>query len=165
MKQTTLFLRLRRLMAAAVLALAASFSFAADDQTVLHLLFTDGTSTWFLLDEKPVLTFTDSQLEVTSSTVSASYDFADILEYRFADLTTALQPLPEKAVRFVRTANDEVVVYGCKATAVALYDLAGRRLPASVSSQADAVRISLRALPAATYILHLNRQSIKLMKR
>ncbi len=57
------------------------------------------------------------------------------------------------------------MVYGGKATSVALYDLAGRRLPASVSSQADAVRISLRALPAATYILHLNQQSIKLMKR
>ena len=165
MKHLFPLLRLRRPVAAAVLALAASLSFAADDQTVLHLLFTDGTSTWFLLDEKPVLTFTDYQLEVTSSTLSASYDFTDIQEYRFADLTTAMQPLPEKSVRFVRTANDEVVIYGCTATAVALYDLSGRRLPADVHPQADAVRISLRALPAATYILHFNQQSVKLIKK
>ena len=156
-----------RPLVAATLALVFAVlpAWAEDDQTVLHLIFKDGTSTWFLLTEQPVLTFTDTQLEVNSSTVSASYDFADIEEYRFADLTTALRPLSKNETRFVRQNNDNILIEGCPAEAVSLYDLSGHRLAARMQQQSGGVSVSLRHLPAGIYLIRMNQQTIKVTKK
>ena len=152
-----LFLTLLLLLAPCLLPLAN-----AQEQI---RVFKDGSSTWFLLAEKPVLTFTETQMAVNSSTVSASYDFADIKEYRFTDKTSALRPLQKDATRFVRQPDGDILIYGCSAGAVRLYDMSGHQLPANVTPQSDALRVSLRQLPAGIYLIHLNQQTIKVTKK
>ncbi|MBP5769895.1 MAG: hypothetical protein J6W75_00840 [Bacteroidaceae bacterium] len=73
MKQLIYLPPLRRLLAVlVVLVFAALPSWAVEDQTALHLIFKDGSSTWFLLAEKPVLTFTGTQMSVNTRVLGRS---------------------------------------------------------------------------------------------
>lgn len=153
-----------RLLAIMVL-LTPMLQVLANNQTALKLVMNNGTTASFLLSEQPVLSFESHLLVVSSNTVSASYQLSDVKEYYFVELGNSVEELQKDEVRFVRQSNDEVIIYGLSPSVVCVYDLSGRRRPVSIQQQGNAVVVSLQQLQAATYIIHLNQQSIKIIKK
>lgn len=158
--------RFRRLSLFVLGLLTMLPAWAGERQTALRLLFQDGTSTCFLLSDEPELSFSDNDLVVTSSSVSTSYPLENVKEYDFVDATeVSVKPLAKDEIRFVRSNNNEILVYGCQPSSVAIYDAAGRRLPGKIRTQSGATSISLHNLPTGVYIVKMNQQSIKISKK
>lgn len=148
-----------------MLFLAPTVQMSASNQAALKLVLHNGMTASFLLSEQPVLSFENDLIVVTSSTVSASYQLSDVKEYYFVELSNSVDNLQKDEVRFVRQANDEVIIYGIPTTGVDVYDLSGRRQTVTIQQQGNALSVSLRQLPATAYIIRLNHQSIKLIKK
>ena len=155
----------QKILSLAILLLGLLQGLSASEPTALRLLFADGSDKWFVFDKQPVVTFSDSQLTVTTSDDTFAYTFADIAEFRFGDPDSdGLADRHAITPRIVQ-ADDAVLVYGTDVNGVSLYDLSGRRLAANVRAHGDAASVSLRALPAGTYIIRINHQSIKVTKK
>lgn len=137
----------------------------ADDGNALHVLLKDGTSRWFRFDYAPVVTFEGEELTVTSSKYTATYVIDDVVEFRFGDIPTALASPKATEPTVVHIADNTLLVRGTEPDAVAVFDSSGRRLTPTVRCQPDGIEVSLQSLPLGIYIIHINKQSIKVTKR
>ena len=137
----------------------------AGEPTGLHLFFADGSDKWFLFSQQPVVTFSESELTITTSDDTVTYTFDDVAEFQFGNpdpngITNQRTTTP----RIVQS-DGAVLIYGTGVNAVSLYELSGRKLAANVRHQGDAVSISLHSLPTGIYIVRINNQSIKISKK
>lgn len=148
-----------------VCMLAICLPALADEPSALHLFFNDGTSKWFLFSAKPVLSFADDGLTITTADGVVSYIFDSVKEFRFDNPDEDGIQQHVRTPRFVHTDNNTILVYGGATDVVGLYDLSGRQLTAQIQNQGDAKRISLRHLPSGVYIIRINNQSIKVTKK
>ncbi len=155
----------QKLLSLALLLFGLVQGLSADESAALHLLFADGSDKWFLFTQQPVVTFSESELTVTTSDGAFAYTFDNVSEFRFddpdADGVTDQRTTTPRIVQ----ANNAVLIYGTGKDAVSLYDLSGRRLAANVRRQGDAVNVSLHSLPTGTYIIRINNQSIKVARK
>lgn len=135
----------------------------AQTKDALKLTLTDGTSTYYKLSDRPVLTFNDGSMHITTPSIGTSYPLADIKEYRFVDATVGIrQPSAgEQPALQVVQEGDDIIIRGMQGSAT-LYDMAGHQL--SVSTGVNS-RISLSGRPAGIYIININHQTIKVTKR
>ena len=137
----------------------------ADEPTGLRLLFVDGSDKWFLFVSKPVLTFTDNGLIVTTSDSAFTYTFTDVIEFQFGDSPTNGAKENHLMSPHIVQAKDAVLIYGTDIDSISLFDLSGRRLVAHVQQQSNAVRVNFHSLSSGTYIIRINNQSIKVTKK
>ena len=135
------------------------------DPTGLHLIFTDGSDEWFLFEQKPVVTFSISELTITTSDDSYVYTFEEVAEFRFGTpYVDRVSDEPVQTPRLVQQGND-FLVDGIGIEAVGIYDLSGRKLPSNVQRLGEGISVSLQSLPRGTYIIRLNNKSIKVLKK
>lgn len=137
----------------------------AGEPTGLHLFFADGSDKWFLFTQQPVVTFSKSELTISTSDATFTYTFDDVAEFQFGnpdpDVITGQISITPRIVHHGNT----ILIYGTRVDAVCLYELSGRKLAACVQRQGDAVSISLQSLPAGVYIIRINNQTIKVSKK
>ena len=134
------------------------------EPTALRLLFRDGTTTTYLLDEQPILTFENECLNIATTTLSTTYDIEAIEEYDFIEEGRDLAVTKEGNIRFERF-GDDIIIHGCTSKHIALYDLNGRTMAITIDTSKGAIHFSLEKMPKGTYILRMNQQSIKLIKK
>lgn len=137
----------------------------ADEPTSLHIIFSDGSHSWFLFESSPEITFTEDKMTVTTATATTSFSFDSIKEYCFDNGPTGIQQQGQNSPNVMRLGDDAILIEGIKSDIVALYDLSGRQLSAHVQQQSNGVKVSLRSLPSGAYIIRLNKQSIKVTKK
>lgn len=135
------------------LALLSATAFA--ESTVLILKLSDGKSDTYLLNEKPVITFEGANMLITTSDLSNSYARADVKSMEFSSDDSGITLPVEHNTTYSYRDN----VFSCQGHMIEVYSISGTR----VASARDAV--SLADLPAAPYIINVNNESIKIIKR
>lgn len=134
-------------------------------QSQLAVKLTDESLVRFVLTDKPVISFDGEQLLIKSETAEASYARADVAEFYFEPVGTAIEHTTADNLRFSYLDNETVCVEGSQ-TALQLYDHSGRLLQAPVSTVATKQTISLNGLPAGVYLIKISpQQTIKIFKK
>ncbi len=152
----------------ALVAIAGSFTAAAQEAlTVLQLHLTDGTTDKYLLAEKPVVTFSDGNLLITSSAVTSTYEFSAVESYDFGiDTTTGVDGIGAEDNTFsFQLAGDVLTVASPELSVVEVYALNG--VKAAAATAADGVAtVDLAALPAGVYVVATNcHAAVKIVKK
>ena len=111
------------------------------------------------------MTFSISELTITTSDDSYVYTFEEVAEFRFGTpYVDRVSDEPVQTPRLVQQGND-FLVDGIGIEAVGIYDLSGRKLPSNVQRLGEGISVSLQSLPRGTYIIRLNNKSIKVLKK
>ena len=148
--------------------LCFSVSIFAEGKDVLSVIMKDGTSVYFLLAEKPLITFQDDNVKIVSETDEVMMKRTLVERFEFvADMPTSIDDVEEEALRgqFELTGNAVVVnglADGCK---VGLYSINGQAVMSAVAGENGCAILSLEALPAGIYLVNYNDTTIKFIKR
>lgn len=169
---------MKKFLFVCLLSLLCGFgtSKAADVTYVLVVQTTTGT-TEYELSENPRLSFSSSLMDVrVGGVLFHSFERSDIKDLHFRvkggtnpgddpedPIVTEVEEVP--VTRFQYIDNATVRIEGAEAKGVAVYDVAGRRQPASILSGVNAVEIRLAALPAGIYVIKTTQSTYKIVKR
>ena len=145
---------------------AASF---ANGKDVLSVLMKDGTSVYFLLAEKPYITFQNDEVKIVSDTEEALVKRTLVERFEFVDeMPTGIEDVEEEDEQLranFRLYGDAVYITGlesgCKVT---LFAMDGRVVTTSVAPADGCVTLSLNALSSGIYIVKYNETAIKFIK-
>lgn len=158
---------MKKLLLSLLLFAFSALTFA-QKKDVLSILMKDGTSVYFLLEEKPLITFENSDVKVVSSTDEAVLERAQVDRFEFVDeVPTAIEELEEEIARekFEMTRNAihlSGLAPGCK---VQLFSISGQSILATAANENGAVTISIDSLPAGIYLVNYNEITIKFIKQ
>lgn len=134
--------------------MAMTVGSASAEQTALKVTLADGTSSTFILSQKPKVTFAREHMVISTPDATAEFKRADISDLTFtSDISSAIQ---------IREADNSISYLGGIVAApgkfIMVYDLSGR----IVASAPD--KLSTDFLPSGVYIIKAGRQSLKIKK-
>lgn len=139
-----------------LIALAMSAMTVMAKETALRIMLNNGSQEFYSLQDKPVVTFTDDNLCITSGTVSSSYPRGDIQSINFIDKTTKLSaPSVAGTVRDLYDGE----TFSCPGHDIMVYNLGG----INIASGHDSV--ALGHLNRGIYIVKANHQTLKIVKK
>lgn len=141
-------------------------SFSANaENTYVTIEQDNGVWTSYLLADAPKFTYTNDSLMV-SGNVSATYPLSTIINYHFADTDESEVPLLKKdETRISYYDNQNVKVEGLEAnTTVSLFNASGM-LQKEVKVNADGTAEMAMPQQAGIYLLKVNTQTLKLIKK
>lgn len=151
---------LRTLLAALLFLPLASMA-----QSQLAVKLADETLVRFLLTDKPVITFEGEQLLIKSDAAEASYARADVAEFYFEAAGTGIGQATANSLNVSYLNNETLCVEGSN-EALKLYDLQGRMLRAHLNQAGNQQTLSLKGLPAGSYLVKISKQqTIKIFKK
>ena len=158
---------MKKLLFSLLLLTFSALTFA-QKKDVLGIFMKDGTSVYFLLAEKPLITFENSDVKVVSSTDEAILVRSQVDRFEFvADVPTDVEDVQEEVERekFELTRNAihlSGLTPGCK---VQLFSIGGQSILATAANENGAVTISIDSLPAGIYLVNYNEITIKFIKQ
>lgn len=147
---------------------AFSLSAFGQGENVLSILMKDGTSVYFLLKEKPCITFGDDDLKVVSDTDEAVMKRSLVDHFEFvAEVPSGIEEVEENAAReSFELSGDAVHVSGltpgCK---VQLYSVNGQSVLSAAANEAGAATIHIGSLSSGIYLVNYNEITIKFIKQ
>lgn len=155
------FITLIALMVMAPLGLCA--------QNTLTVHQTDGQKFSYGFDEKPVVTFADNNLVITTSKTVVEYVYSSIAMFTFDgnDGASAVKDV-KNAVSKPGIKLDEysVAISGAKAKAMVRLTAAdGKLLQSYKADEEGSVTFSISELPVGTYLISSEGLSVKILKR
>lgn len=149
------------------------FSFAAtmfaNGKDVLSVLMKDGTSVYFLLAEKPYITFQNDEMKIVSDTDEALVKRTLVERFEFVnEIPTGIEDVEEQDEQLranFKLDGDAVYITGlASGSKVVLYAMDGRVVNSSVAAADGCVTLSLNTLPSGIYIVKYNDTAIKFIK-
>ena len=158
---------MKKLLLSLLLFTFSALTFA-QKKDVLGIFMKDGTTVYFLLAEKPLITFENSDVKVVSSTDEAVLVRSQVDRFEFvADVPTDVEDVQEEVERekFELTRNAihlSGLTPGCK---VQLFSIGGQSILATAANENGAVTISIDSLPAGIYLVNYNEITIKFIKQ
>lgn len=145
---------MRKLLLSVLALLCQTLAFA--DGSALLVTLRDGTTATYVLSEKPTVTFGATTMTVMVSDASTVYERGDVGQMTFIDAEEAgIAPLSEGSTYF-EYKNNTVRMQGA---AIQVYTPDGTLVKEAVDTA------SLDALPDGVYIIRMNRQSVKVIKK
>ncbi len=134
----------------------------ASAQNALVLETNDGKTYSYVLAEKPRLTFSETEMLITSADASASFTRTDIKNFRFEEVEV-------DAISDVKTDGQRMSYLGGVVTVqgaenVILYDISGRQIMSKRAAGNGSVSIDLSSQPQGTYIVRSGKQSLKVQR-
>lgn len=136
-------------------------------QNTLNVHQKDGQIISFGFEEKPVVTFTDNELVVTSTKSEARYQLAAVAKFTFDVEGTAVEGIKDD-VRTAAISLDEYVVSltGAKPEiTVRLIASDGKVLQSYKTDRNGYVQFSIADLPEGTYIISSESLNVKILKK
>lgn len=125
----------------------------------------DGSCVLYTLDERPKTTFDKNVLIITTTKVRVEYPLEKVKRYTY-DMTNGINDANEQRGVTVRQTNDGVVLYHlAKGKWVAVYSTDGKRLLTCQSNGKQPTSLSLKSLPAGTYLIKTDSITYKILKR
>lgn len=127
----------------------------AEEQSLLTLLFNDGHKQSYVLASRPKVTFDASTLYVASEDVKDEYVLADVSKFVFdkGDIT-AIAAVKDGECRLTFVDGTTVEVEGIgAATAVRLYDVAGKNIAATKADANGKAVVSLASCQNGVYVV------------
>lgn len=158
---------MKKLLLSLLLFAFSALTFA-QKKDVLGIFMKDGTSVYFLLAEKPLITFENSDVKVVSSTDEAVLVRSQVDRFEFvADVPTDVEDVQQEVERekFELTRNAihlSGLTPGCK---VQLFSIGGQSILATAANENGAVTVSTDSLPAGIYLVNYNEITIKFIKQ
>ena len=149
------------------------FAFAAtmfaNEKNVLNIIMKDGISVYFLLAEKPYITFRNDEVKIVSDTDEALVKRTLVERFEFVDeIPTGIEDVEEQDEQLrakFRLDGDAVYITGlASGSKVVLYAMDGRVVTTSVAAADGCVTLSLNTLPSGIYIVKYNDTAIKFIK-
>ena len=149
------------------------FSFAAtmfaNGKDVLSVLMKDGTSVYFLLAEKPYITFQNDEMKIVSDTDEALVKRTLVERFEFVnEIPTGIEDVEEQDEQLranFKLDGDAVYITGlASGIKVVLYAMDGRVVTTSVATADGCVTLSLNTLLSGIYIVKYNDTAIKFIK-
>jgi hypothetical protein len=149
------------------------FSFAAtmfaNGKDVLSVLMKDGTSVYFLLAEKPYITFQNDEMKIVSDTDEALVKRTLVERFEFVnEIPAGIEDVEEQDEQLranFKLDGDAVYITGlASGSKVVLYAMDGRVVNSSVAAADGCVTLSLNTLPSGIYIVKYNDTAIKFIK-
>ena len=157
------------LVAFVVLMMMAPMAlFSQNNMMIVHLK--NGLVAEFLFKYEPVITFTDTDIVLTTSMGSITYPLANLTKFTFSkkDLPTTEVEEIEEDVRKVTFSIDEYTINidGAKADE-AVYVIAsdGKVLDAYKTDKEGSLSFSIADLPDGTYIIRSEEITFKILKK
>lgn len=125
-----------------------------------------------LLEEKPVLNFTETGVEIESPSMRTSlpntnYLSIDSIAFHEVDVTGISIPMvPQQGLSFQYTDGSTVLIGGLTSDQqVAVLTLDGRQVSAHTTRNGSTVSIDLSPLSRGYYIINVGKQSFKVFKK
>jgi len=147
-----------------VLALLPLGIFAQNTLTVHQK---DGQQFSFGFDDKPVVTFTDNELVVTSTKTELRYALAQLAKFTFDDVEDAVIGItPDTAKPGITLDEYTVSITGAKPDAtVRLIASDGKQLQTYKTAQDGSLTFSIAELPQGTYIITSESLTVKILRK
>lgn len=137
-----------------LMALAIFVARSATVNSHLIVTFTDGSTTSFLLADKPKVTFVDNFVRVTSNLVDSDFEASKVKKFVFGDQLASIDEVATDETRFVVIDPDHVSVYGLKAGEnISVYSIDGRSVMNARAAADGSATLDLSELPGAIYII------------
>lgn len=140
----------------------AGYGLTSTEQ-VLELHTGSGKVIQFLLDERPVTTFSDGMLNVSAGDFSASYPLSDVLRYTYSSRLSSLETVDADNVK-IGYVNSVVHVSGlADGSRVTLYKIDGTVVKSVVAESRNAV-MDLTGMASGVYIVSAGDARLKIVK-
>ena len=155
---------MKKIIISMVLLVASISAFALNALTVRQ---NDGQQLTFGFAEKPVITFTDNELVITSSKTEYRFLFTNVAKLSFDDIEDAIIDVKADGTKANITLDEYTVnISGAKADAtVQLITSDGKQLQSYKISQDGTLTFSIADLPDGTYIISSESLAVKILKK
>jgi hypothetical protein len=148
----------------------ALMAFAASAQqqvlTVLQLHLSNGTVDKYILANKPVVSFGDGNLIVTSAEATNTYEFNAVENFDFDKITTGVDDITAEENTFTVCFDSNILtVAATELQHVEVFGLNGVKVAAASASDGVA-EIDLTSIPAGVYVVSTNcHKAVKIVKK
>lgn len=132
----------------------------------LVLWHANGKTTEISLSKKPQIQFAPDKVLVKGAGINFEYPLSDIVKftYKKEDIINDIDN-PTNQADFTRD-NERIVFTGIKSTdEVALYKLNGSRVDIQLKAVDDSLVLPLNSVPQGIYLLRINSQTFKIIKK
>ena len=132
----------------------------------LVLKMSDSKTTEFKLSTRPVITFSNDRLLVTSDEASADYAQSEVTEFYFTAISTGIdEKVASSTMTFSYVDNAHVNISGTKASQALVYDANGKLLQRNKVAGGQ-VSIDVSQYAPGVYVLNLvNEHTFKIIKK
>ena len=152
-------------MLMALLMLSAT-SAMADEPVMLNIHLADGTTQSIQLYTRPQVTFEGDCVVFTSPVASFSYDAQQVLRFTYSGGNLPDKVSSPASQNLFRQQGEHILFDAkVKTSDIQLFTEDGKRLPANVQTANGRPSLSLKHLPAGAYVLSVNGQTSKVVKR
>lgn len=150
-----------------LLLLAAVAAAPLFSQNTLTIHQKDGQQFSFGFEDKPVVSFTDSDLIVKSTKTELTYALSSVSKFTFDDIEDAVISINDDAAKAVITLDSYTVsITGAKADIeVRLNSSDGKLLQSYKTTQNGSLTFSIAELPKGTYIISSESLTCKILKK
>lgn len=139
---------------------------SGDEESQLVLSMIDGNKIYFMLSERPKITFAEQTMKIGSASREKEIEIANVSQFYFSDKTNAINNLKANDIRVRFIADDKVMVEGVSAEKIRLYALDGKEIKSHVVYSDGSAIVSLSLLLPGVYILVTdNNHSLKIYRR
>lgn len=130
---------------------------------VLHLA--DGTTLDVELTEYwPEVRFQEDKVLVSSYPLDLEYPKTDILGITYKNISTSISE--PNADPKISQRNGQLIFHGVNSSDnIAVYNVKGMRIPVQIHSSGSSATLSLSSIPSGVYLLNVNGQTSKFIKR
>ena len=142
-------------------------SLVAFGQNTLTVHQKNGEQFSFGFEDKPVVTFTETELVVKSAKTELRYELARVSRFTFDGKESAVEGIKEDATKVSITLDEYTVsITGAKAgDTVRLIASDGRQLHSCKTDEQGSVTFSIAELPEGTYIISSESLTVKILKK
>ena len=140
-----------------------SYSQNATQKLVVWL--NNETKDYYELAEQPKTSFNGNILNISTNSVSTSYQLENVLRYTYEGAVTKISPLKDKSKGF-RQKDDGIVLENMPSgIKIQVYNTEGVLLKSLTTDGSPDTEISLTGYPKGIYIINIDGHSIKIKKK
>lgn len=149
------------------LSLLVILAIPAISQNTLTVHQKDGQQFSYGFEEKPVVTFTDNNLIIKSTSVEVSYELSQLAKFTFDNIDTDVENIKEDISKASITLDEYTVkISGAKpGITVSLISSDGKLLHSYKTDKEGSVIFSISELSEGTYIITSESLTFKVLKK
>ena len=134
---------------------------SAQNNPVLVLWHTDGSTTDVELYLQPKVPFSDGKILITSSVLDMEYPASEIVRFTYKGGETSIDA-PQDVASFSKE-GERIVFHGVKdPKLVSVFTSTGMSVPARVTTAGDGVALILSSIPRGVFVLSVNGKNYKI---
>lgn len=159
-------IRFLRLLSLSLILTGAQIGLADEAKQALMLELRDGSRVAYYLESRPKVTFSGSDLCLSTFDVEVSYPFDEVRKYTFEMADPTSVSAPSGGSSAVQVHSDGVRFSGLSSGAeVSVYAADGRRVLVRRAGSDGSCSVSLETMPAGVYVIQYGKSNLKMMKR